>query len=897
MTITTPRIYEVEKIVHGNKAKAPFSMVPFTQIKNESGEFRKIADLTQNMKASLGVETVKFTSLSKVSKEFGPNGEIIWQLSNRDPRFRFWGAVSASSDSNGSRVTFNTFVEGFIEATFYGTGLNILTLISDAKDFRATIDGGGEGANLYPASPSSILSGRNYESNQVVKIVSGLSLDWHTVKIRITGANQIEFFGAQILNESNQIVINQGQPYVGALSAKITTQQLMNYKPSSLTGTKGGRVVIYNDGNGNLLQAVQAVDPSVTGNISATELITNGTFNSNVSSWISDNGGLSWNGSGYATQAYSTDYGSGQLITTEVGKTYKVTFKQINVPAVVNQVLAVEAHNGNYTGQFGAGPTRLAYSQTDSGFNGQVISFNFTAVSTSTRILWGSSGNTNPVSIDDISVKETSFNFLALSNSDHSLEEIIKKFSFRDFGRNRGDDFSTLTGSGGTSRTFVLGDGTTCLTSTGDGLYDTYGDGGGIDISASGYFWTLTFVGTGLDIISTINGTGTDPNPPKLYVDDVLVGTLGAVGATAGTIRKESLCSGLPYGTHKIKVAQEGGNLTVWSRYYREFIVYGAKKPSLPSNATEIVDYNVMADFIGNTNGNVSPSIGVVRKHCTRSLLYSGSWSIAQDSNSPSGFETYTASDGSYVEYTFWGTGIEHNQYMASSARNYTYSIDGSTDLSGFTTNFYNSAIGSMTFNPATGVLSGTPASGTYGALLSIRDLPLGKHTIRVTKNSGGDMYADAFDVITPIHINSPDFSLDQLSLLDKRVDELVEDTSKKIDLSRAKAWVVFNGLSGEEKIYGAYNVSAILRVGAGQWAVYFKKAFKNTGYVVSGSSDGSNYFCGPFHPSSDTTAKQTNYCKVFSYNASGTSEDERHICVIVHGELEDEENINLEDL
>ena len=748
MTQKTPRIYDVEKIVHGNKIKSVFTSVPFTTIVNEQGQSRKIADLTLNLKASLGVERIPTYSIKKVDNEFGSNGQTVWSLDNQESRVRFIGMSWVATGNSAGYSVRTANIGDYIEVTFYGTGINMLVYQDNvARTWNYVIDSGGTNSITTPSTPSDILAGRNYSPNIVVPVVSGQSLGWHTVRIinNGPGGNELVLNSLEILNESSQLVTNAGQPFVGGYAAKLDAQTLLDYKPTALTGTKGGRVKVYQTEDGTLAQAVTLVD---------------------------------------ATAQY-------------------------------------------------------------------------------------------------------------LSSTSHINEEIVKKINFREFGRNRADDFSTLTTLA--NRTFTLDDGITSL--VGSNVATNGFTPGGLRINNTGgasYFVTLTFIGTGLDIIVNPDTLSTTPTNTELFIDGGSVGNISTLLFTND--QKLKLCSGLPYGTHTVKILLNSSSAGHFS--IQDFIVYQPKESTLPEGAVEIVDYNVLADFAGNTSGNITPSTGVVRKQCIRELIYSGSWSISGiDVNSPSGLEIFTASDGSYIEYTFWGTGIEHNQYMAASARNYTYSIDGSTDLSGFTTNFYSSNIGSMVFTPATGVLSGTPALGTYGNLLSITGLALGKHTLRVTKNTGGDMYSDSFDVITPIHINSKDLKIGSLSLLDMRFDQQIEDSSKKVDLSRAKAWVIFNGVGGEEQVFASYNIASVLRLSAGVYMIYFKREFKDISYVVSGSSDGNNYFGGPDHPSSDALAKLPGHCKIKSFNNLANPEDERHISAIFYGELEDEINLNLEDL
>lgn len=127
---------------------------PFTTIQNRAG-------VNQSFKPVFGNERVMVNSISKVITESGPNGEEIWETDKKDSRIRFIGAWLTVFDTHGMRIT-SSADEGKIEVTFYGTYLNLLSMFDGGgRDFRYTVNGGVESTNIVPASPSSILSGRN----------------------------------------------------------------------------------------------------------------------------------------------------------------------------------------------------------------------------------------------------------------------------------------------------------------------------------------------------------------------------------------------------------------------------------------------------------------------------------------------------------------------------------------------------------------------------------------------------------------------------------------------------------------------------------------------------------------------------------------------------------------
>ena len=81
--------------------------VPNTELTDLSGNARQIPDPTNTLKPALGIERIRTNSLSQKNNEKGPNGELVYELSNRDSRFRFVGrwagyaAVSAGPGNGG----------------------------------------------------------------------------------------------------------------------------------------------------------------------------------------------------------------------------------------------------------------------------------------------------------------------------------------------------------------------------------------------------------------------------------------------------------------------------------------------------------------------------------------------------------------------------------------------------------------------------------------------------------------------------------------------------------------------------------------------------------------------------------------------------------------------------
>jgi len=332
-----------------------------------------------------------------------------------------------------------------------------------------------------------------------------------------------------------------------------------------------------------------------------------------------------------------------------------------------------------------------------------------------------------------------------LANVDHSNEEVIRTYYWREFGASRSDDFSLVTSSSDVA--FTLDDGTTTL--VGDDVYNLTGASGeGLRLVATGDTFTFTFVGTGLDIYGGGNNGAVSTETFTIAINGTNIATNDAVFGTTA-IKNLQIASNLPYGTHTVKVIQTGstGVDVIWNK----FIIYGPKKPTLPANTIELGDYNVMADFVTNdTAGLETIATGVLRKCQLREHIYTGTWQSA--TITPTyicGGSTYaTTASNQTVSYTFFGTGFEHRlDDNANTTLNFT--INGSSNLSSYTTGFYGST--NATFTASTGVYVGT-ASMDPGGGIYVYDMPLGLYTVEIEYAAGSTYIPMALDIITPIH-------------------------------------------------------------------------------------------------------------------------------------------------
>ena len=391
-----------------------------------------------------------------------------------------------------------------------------------------------------------------------------------------------------------------------------------------------------------------------------------------------------------------------------------------------------------------------------------------------------------------------------LGATDHSNEAIYRKINFREFGRNRADDFSTLTSSS-SDRAFTLDDGTTTLVGddvrTGfSGVADT------LSSVANGDFWALTFVGTGLDLEVLNDGSG---RACIVYVDGVNVGildpnTLNGVGIV-------QVCSNLSYSTHTVKVERAGGSIS-WG--VSDFIIYQTKKPVLPKEAFILADYNINADFVPNTNSvQEAVSTGTIKKSNMREFIYSGTWAIGTISptqDGVTGFRTQTFTNGDYFEYTFFGTGFDFRfTDYSNNTTDATVELNGTTLTStNFPTATFNTyGTGSVSYNSTTASLNQAGTGTLDQSGFSVSDLPLGLYTIRVTNNNSPNyLRLNSFEIATPIH--SPNTSIGNLSMSDmrefgqtKKVNILFDQVGNSVQYSNGVAQVIDRG-TGSSAVY-----------------------------------------------------------------------------------------------
>jgi hypothetical protein len=341
------------------------------------------------------------------------------------------------------------------------------------------------------------------------------------------------------------------------------------------------------------------------------------------------------------------------------------------------------------------------------------------------------------------------------TSADHTNEEILRSYFPREFGAGRADDFSTLAGTGA-NRAFTLDDDTTTLIVQNYVLNTPGSQGEGLGLATgAGDYISLNFIGTGLDITNVRGTSGSTTY--TVSIDGTNTITTTAIGGS-GLTNTIKIVSGLPYGTHTCKIvcaAVSGAGL-----YVGRFIVYQPKKPSLPSGAIELADYNIMATYVANaTSTSENIATGVLRKIAAREMVFTDgtggttSWTYTQNVTLIGGAQAFSDRLNASMAYTFFGTGCELRFDPASNrSANISVTLNGSAATTGNFATLVSSVYGTgVTFSA--GTLDMQDASSTTGAGLSISGLPLALYTVKFNNNTASSfLVLDAIDVITPIH-------------------------------------------------------------------------------------------------------------------------------------------------
>ena len=902
---------------------ADFEAVPFGTVNHEHGERRQIQNLRNNLKSSSGIERIPFNGIDELDTEQGPNGEAVHALNTGDSRIRFvgagWRVITDSSE--GTRVR-TDFAADYIEITFFGTGLNILTLAnSGARTIIPVVDG-VTGSDIYPGTFSDALepANRNVKINQVLPVRSGLSAGIHTIRLsqtNATSATPFNLYGVEIINENAAISQQPGADFDGRVEALSgtsfpikptnTTISAVNSRSGAseaFTGTTGARVLNYITSGGQFKQSFDVADeaPVVTmaGEQSYTIVINPGgsstvTLPASTSSFqpiLFGTGGTGGNtpatffllatgggGGGNSLATFTRDSGNTAALTIST------VFGTSDLTSVsANSTIFMTANDGTDGAESPGGPgtggtgnatvanitswTRSA-TGTNTGQNGFAIpgsggsgpggnvggfgntpltgnegaggAGEFTQGTHNPGIAPGGGGSgaagfstaggpggagrvyfeitaAAGLTFNDFGVVTGEFTAGAITgaavgsttaifgnaafDTNRLNQEVIRRINFREFGAN--SEFATL-GDTGANKAFTLDDGTTTLVAGSivhEATFNTidYMSIGADTGNQSANNFTLTFVGTGLDVFYLVGGNNATRSDVRVFVDGFSIGDFDGGDNFTGII---PICSGLAYGTHTVRFQALTSSEN--DQGVSDFIIYGPKKPeisTLDAGSLELSDYNIMADHVDTPNSGITNlGKGLLRKIVTRETLLAGTWSLDLASSvSVGGVLVSSAVAGSDLSYTFYGTGLEF-RFQGDSGESLSFYID-ETDNNNprplALTDFVLSGSGSPTLGTVGSVTTGeiTFGANTNNNVAYIIDgLPLGVHTFRCRLNtSSGNFFAKSLDIITPIHINEDNLKVGSEGLNNLTIDPVVEeDEQVALNLGEAKAWIDCN--------------------------------------------------------------------------------------------------------
>ena len=481
-------------------------------------------------------------------------------------------------------------------------------------------------------------------------------------------------------------------------------------------------------------------------------------------------------------------------------------------------------------------------------------------------------------------IQQTNASALTLGSTNHSNEEVIRKINVREFGVNRADDFSGATSS---AKAFTLDNGTTTLMVT-SGVGQVISGIDGFAYSAINNSFFITFVGTGLDVATVTNAAYNATQ--TVSIDG---GSASTITFPVGSYGITKVVSGLPYGTHTVKftlTASVAGQFN-----FVDFFIFGPKKPAIPAGAVQTGEYYLMANFVNNsTQASEALATGVLRKAAVREFLYTGaSWTSGLTvgtgtAGAVAGFRALGAAAAQVVTYSFYGTGFDLRISTPVAVNTFTVAIDGTnpTAAGATATGFYGQF---SSFVAGTGVATSN-GTGQFANGLWVSGLPLGFHTVTLTQNAATSFGFESIDIITPIHF--PANKRGSLSLNPDVAFFRKFDKLGKVDLSKAKAWLKYDGVN--DIILSSNNIANVIHSSAGHYIVYLERPMKNKHYAIIGMAQ--RYATGVGQVNTigidDTSEALRPKFDHFDLHSlpSGAAGNDAIFSVVVFGELFDED-------
>lgn len=363
----------------------------------------------------------------------------------------------------------------------------------------------------------------------------------------------------------------------------------------------------------------------------------------------------------------------------------------------------------------------------------------------------------------------------------HANEEIAKTYFVREFGNLNSVSIASSFSAG--SIKYTLDDNLTTLNIL-NGQFVNGLEKEAIACRPADGKISFTFIGTGLDIEILTDSSSRNFSSILLNGLSITSTSVTKSGSSFSEIKK--IVSGLPYGTHTVIFSSSSINSIAISK----FIVYQPLKPSIPATSLELADYNLMAQYSLTSSLN-NFSYGVVGKSPIREMTYdSSSSNLAVTSELING----SVSVGSFVEYTFFGSGVDlylnGSSGQISSAR---IIIDGST----YTQQV--SVVGTnCTWNPSSGTISWSSSASRVKNVIGISGLPLKTHTIKIIKDAGSIDF-EGVGVLCPIHSHGTNLNSsfqNTLHIGNNSLNDLRKISMVKNDQSLSKSWAQANQIT-----------------------------------------------------------------------------------------------------
>lgn len=248
-----------------------------TSIQNRS----PLPDPENDLGVKFGVERVFVKKIERVDSELGPKAaapNASNQLVSKDPddifdRIRFIGEWKVQNGWTNNSLNLRVQSNGsntneYIEITFYGTGLNLLTTWdSPGYDYRYSLDGAAESGNFIFSGLGALngtITANGWPAFQSIEVVKNLTQGLHTIKIRNNDVSkQLIVYGYDILNETSTIRVEEGEAFHRGKKIFHPTSESLSINSSfesGFLGTKGGNVSVYIKEDGTVKKSLTPVD-------------------------------------------------------------------------------------------------------------------------------------------------------------------------------------------------------------------------------------------------------------------------------------------------------------------------------------------------------------------------------------------------------------------------------------------------------------------------------------------------------------------------------------------------------------------------------------------------------------------------------------------------------------